>query len=137
MAALPGTSADRGLSITEIADLMGLSKDTLRYYEKAGLIEPVQRSAGGQRRYAAADLDWLAFLLRLRATGMSIAGMRRFADLRRIGNASVCDRLDLLAAHREELVRHIASLNDHLQALDTKIDHYQDLLREQAGTEQR
>ena len=45
------------------------------------------RSAGGQRRYAASDLDWLAFLLRLRATGMSIADMRHFTDLRRSGDA--------------------------------------------------
>jgi hypothetical protein len=72
-----------GLPIAEVVERTGLSRDTLRYYEKAGLIDAVDRSSGGQRRYASADLAWLEFLLRLRATGMSIADMQRFAELRR------------------------------------------------------
>src|SRR5690348_8852888 len=98
----PGGHPAGSLSIAEVATLTGLSKDTLRYYEKARLIEAVVRSSGGQRRYAASDLDWLAFLLRLRATGMSIADMRRFADLRRDGDASVPSRLELLTRHRDD-----------------------------------
>ncbi len=62
----PVESPNPGLPIAEVARRTGLSKDTLRYYEKAGLIEAVKRSSGGQRRYAANDLDWLTFLLRLR-----------------------------------------------------------------------
>ena len=112
----------------------GLSKDTLRYYEKAGLIQAVDRSSGGQRRYAASDLDWLAFLLRLRATGMPIADMRRFADLRRAGDASLSDRLELLSAHHDEVQRHIATLQGHLEALSAKIGHYGRLLSPQPGT---
>lgn len=69
----------RGLSIAEVAERTGRSKDTLRYYEMAGLVQAVGRSSGGQRRYGATDLDWLAFLLRLRATGMSITDMQQFA----------------------------------------------------------
>jgi DNA-binding transcriptional MerR regulator len=107
---------DEGLSIAEVARRTGLSKDTLRYYEKAHLIEAVGRSTGGQRRYAVADLDWLAFLLRLRTTGMSIADMQRFAELRRSGTASVAARLELLTTHRDDVRRHIADLGAHLRA---------------------
>ena len=89
-----------GLPIAEVVERTGLSRDTLRYYEKAGLIDAVDRSSGGQRRYASADLAWLEFLLRLRATGMSIADMQRFAELRRGGDRTIADRLTLLWEHR-------------------------------------
>jgi DNA-binding transcriptional MerR regulator len=132
---------DRGLPIGQVAERTGLSKDTLRYYEKAGLIEAIDRSPGGRRRYAVADLDWLAFLLRLRATGMSIADMQRFAELRRAGAASVAARQALLEAHREDLERHITTLQEHLAALSDKIDHYRELSGEriagQAGKDPR
>jgi DNA-binding transcriptional MerR regulator len=123
----------RSLPIAEVAERTGLSKDTLRYYEKAGLIEAVDRSSGGQRRYAAADLDWLAFLLRLRATGMSIADMQRFAQLRKQGEASIADRLALLSRHHDDVTQQIAALHGHLQALDTKIDHYEEQLDKRTG----
>jgi DNA-binding transcriptional MerR regulator len=116
------------LTITEVADRTGLSPDTLRYYEKAGLISPVSRSAGGQRRYAAADLAWIEFLLRLRDTGMSIADMQRFADLRRQGDATVADRLELLREHRARLAERIRDLRTNGRALDDKINHYEHLL---------
>jgi DNA-binding transcriptional MerR regulator len=125
----------RGLPIAEVAERTGLSRDTLRYYEKAGLIEAVDRSAGGRRCYAAADLDWLSFLLRLRATGMSIADMRRFAQLRQAGDSGITARLELLNGHRDDVQRHIAVLQGHLRALDIKINHYLDLLGEPAGTD--
>lgn len=112
-----------------------MSKDTLRYYEKAGLIQAVERSTGGRRRYASADLDWLTFLLRLRATGMSIADMQRFAELRRVGSATVAERLTLLTAHRDDVGAHLTLLQAHLRALQGKIAHYQALLDAQDGTD--
>ncbi|GAA4599028.1 hypothetical protein GCM10023194_77980 [Planotetraspora phitsanulokensis] len=93
-----------------------MSADTLRYYEKAGLIEPTGRSAGNQRRYAMSDLDWVEFLLRLRATGMSIADMQRFARLRAVGDATVADRLALLRDHRSELDERIRMLQENADA---------------------
>ncbi|MEN9659083.1 MAG: hypothetical protein RL571_2548 [Pseudomonadota bacterium] len=61
------------LSISEVAMRSGLSMDTLRYYEKIGLIDAVPRALNGQRRYREDDLRWIDFLLRLRATGMGSA----------------------------------------------------------------
>jgi DNA-binding transcriptional MerR regulator len=119
------------LSIAEVAARTGLSSDTLRYYEKAGLIDRAGRSTGGQRRYAAADLDWIAFLPRLRDTGMSIADMQRFAELRRDGDATMADRLALLSEHRTQLAERIRRLRASGRALDEKITHYEKSLGEQ------
>ncbi|MDQ0989894.1 MerR family transcriptional regulator [Streptomyces sp. V3I7] len=116
------------LTIARVAQLTGLSHDTLRYYEKAGLIERVGRSAGNQRRYQAADVAWLEFLLRLRETGMSIADMQRFARLRAAGDVTVADRLELLREHRAELADRIRALRRNASALDDKITHYERLL---------
>lgn len=116
------------LTITEVAERTGLSPDTLRYYEKAGLISPVGRSAGGQRRYAADDLAWIELLLRLRDTSMSIADMQQFNKLRLRGDSTVPDRLRLLREHRARLTERISQLQASASALDDKISHYEKLL---------
>lgn len=124
------------LTIALVSERTGLSTDTLRYYEKAGLIERVGRSTGNQRRYLAADLAWLEFLLRLRETGMSIADMQRFARLRATGEATVPGRLAMLREHRRGLAERIRGLQQNAAALDEKINHYERLLDERPGTEQ-
>ncbi|MCW7940979.1 MerR family transcriptional regulator [Streptomyces hygroscopicus] len=126
----------QSLTIAQVAERTGLTHDTLRYYEKAGLIERVGRTTGNQRRYQAADLAWLEFLLRLRETGMSIADMQRFAGLRARGDETVADRLSMLREHRAELAERIRALRRNAAALDDKIDHYERLLDErQPGTD--
>jgi DNA-binding transcriptional MerR regulator len=124
------------LTIAQVAERTGLSHDTLRYYEKAGLIERVGRTTGNQRRYQAADLAWLEFLLRLRETGMSIADMQRFAALRAAGNGTVADRLAMLREHRAELADRIRALRRNATVLDHKIDHYEQLLLDEVEHEQ-
>ncbi|MFF1705554.1 MerR family transcriptional regulator [Streptomyces sp. NPDC058252] len=127
------------LTIAQVVERTGLSHDTLRYYEKAGLIERVGRTTGNQRRYEVADLAWLEFLIRLRETGMSIADMQRFAQLRARGDVTVPDRLALLREHRADLAHRVRALRRNAAALDDKIDHYERLLEaehphEQPGT---
>lgn len=112
------------LTISEVAQRTGLSVDTLRYYERAGLIAPVARAAGGQRRYAAADLDWIAFLLRLRETHMPVAQMQVFAQLRSQGDATIPARRKMLELHLEQVVANIATMQRSAQALAHKIAFY-------------
>ncbi|MFF1906883.1 MerR family transcriptional regulator [Kitasatospora sp. NPDC058218] len=111
-------------TISEVAAASGLTAHTLRWYERIGLLDPVDRSASGQRRYRDADLHRLAFLGRLRLTGMTVADMLRYVELARRGERTMEDRRDLLLAHREEVRQRIADLHATLAVIDYKIDLY-------------
>ncbi|MES2609431.1 MAG: MerR family transcriptional regulator [Pseudomonadota bacterium] len=113
------------LTISEVAERTGLTAHTLRYYERAGLIAPVLRAPGGQRRYAASDMEWIGFLLRLRETRMPIGQMQAFARLRGEGNATVPDRRQMLQVHLTDVLATIEALQRSAKALQDKIDHYQ------------
>lgn len=118
-----------GLTITEAADQAGLTADTLRYYEKDGLLlRPVPRDPSGHRRYEPLDLRWIELVTRLRATGMPIRDVRRYADLVRAGDGNEEERLALLRAHRDEVRRQLAEVTAHLGAIEHKIGIYEDLL---------
>ncbi|MDH2413712.1 MerR family transcriptional regulator [Nocardioides sp. CER19] len=113
------------LSIAEAAAACGLSADTLRYYERDGLlVRPVGRSASGHRRYTDSDLGWIEMVTRLRATGMPIRDVRRYAALVRAGDGNEVARLELLQAHRERVLADLAEVTAHLAAIDHKIDLY-------------
>lgn len=124
----PGASVECvTYTIAEVADRSGLSADTLRYYEKIGLIDPPTRDSGGRRTYSEQDLSWVAFLLRLRSTGMPIRMMKEYADLRRLGPITIERRHDILVEHREEIQLRMAEMQDFLSMLDYKIQNYADL----------
>ena len=112
------------ISISELSRLGGVTPHTLRYYEKAGVLAPVLRAANGHRRYLDSDVAWLAFVLRLKATGMPLADIRRYAVLRSQGEMTLPDRLTMLELHRERLVVNIDELSHNLCALDDKIGVY-------------
>ena len=118
------TEEDAHLTVAQMSAATGVSAHTLRYYERAELIRPVARNAGNQRRYLAADIDWVRFLLRLRETGMPIAQMRDYARLRALGPATTAARLGLLETHREALRVQIARLRAHERALAEKTATY-------------
>ncbi|WP_354640166.1 MerR family transcriptional regulator [Kitasatospora camelliae] len=111
-------------AISEVAEASGLTAHTLRWYERIGLLDPIDRSHAGQRRYSDADLTRLAFLGRLRLTGMPVADMLRYVELVRAGDHTYDDRREILVAHREEVRRKIADLHATLAVLDYKIDLY-------------
>ena len=115
------------LSIDEAARRTGLTAHTLRYYERIGLIAPVGRAAGGQRRYAASDMAWIEFLLRLRTTHMPIGTMQAFAKLRGAGDATVPDRRRMLEEHLTAVLAQIEAMRQSAAALQAKIGHYRSL----------
>jgi DNA-binding transcriptional MerR regulator len=115
------------LTIDEAAQRTGLTAYTLRYYERIGLIAPVGRAAGGQRRYAASDMAWIEFLLRLRTTHMPIGKMQTFARLRGAGDATVADRRQMLEQHLSDVLAQIKAMRQSATALQAKIEHYRQL----------
>ena len=102
-----------------------MSEHTLRYYERIGLIQPVPRQDRScHRRYGPDDLAKLESLACLRATGMPIDQMRRYFELRSRGADAAAEQQALLAAHLEELQRRIASLQNHIKYVESKIDYW-------------
>jgi DNA-binding transcriptional MerR regulator len=101
------------------------SVHTLRYYERTGLVvTTVDRTATGRRRYRKLDLDWIKVCTKLRATGMPIRTIRRYAELVSAGRGNEQDRLALLESHRAEVLARIAELQENLELIDHKIDVY-------------
>jgi DNA-binding transcriptional MerR regulator len=120
-------------SIAQAAQRSGLSIDTLRYYERIGLVDPPARDSGGRRSYSEDDLGWLAFVTRLRTTGMPIRMMREFAQLRHLEHTAG-RRRQILVDHRAEVRTRIAELQTCLEVLDYKIDHYATVERDLEAT---
>jgi DNA-binding transcriptional MerR regulator len=114
------------LTIAEAAARTGLTAHTLRYYERDGLLlGSVDRAVSGHRRYSDRDLTWIEMITRLRATGMPIRDVRRYAALVRAGDGNEAERLDLLMAHRERVEAQLAQVTAHLRAIDHKIGIYE------------
>ncbi|WP_432828132.1 MerR family transcriptional regulator [Dactylosporangium sp. CA-092794] len=115
---------EHGYTIAEVAERTGLSAHTLRYYERAGLLDPPTRGANGHRRYSEGDLGMLWILTRLRKTGMPIQGMRRYAELCRVGPETTEERRVLLEDHRQLVLERIAALQCDLRLIEGKIKTY-------------
>jgi DNA-binding transcriptional MerR regulator len=113
-----------GLTIQETAERTGLTAHTLRYYERIGLVWEVDRDTAGHRRYTEQDVGWLILLTRLRATGMRVRDMLRYAELARQGPATNPARIELLEEQRARVSAHIAELQADLDLLDYKINAY-------------
>ena len=86
----------------QVVEKTGFSLDTLRYYEKIGLLDGVARTSGGQRQYGEDDIGWLEILRCLRDTGMPIARMREFADLTR-DEGTIAERIATLQRQRDHI----------------------------------
>lgn len=107
----------------EAAERSGLTIDTLRYYEREGLIGPIDRSAGGRRRYSEDDLTWIGLITCLRDAGLGIADLRRFTELLR-SEAGSGDRVAFLRRRRVELEERRRLTERAISVLDDKINHY-------------
>jgi DNA-binding transcriptional MerR regulator len=123
-----------GYSIEQAAERMGLSKHTLRYYEREGLLPPIEKAANGHRRYTDEDLGWVKFLQLLRGTGMPIREMKDFVALTWAGDHTVADRVEVLMRYRVELRDRMARDREHMAFLDHKIGVYTDMLAARQAT---
>ena len=108
----------------QVAEKTGFSVDTLRYYEKIGLLVSIARTSGGRRAFTETDVAWLGILQCLRETGMPIAHMLRYANLARGGDRTIAERLSLLEEHDRAVEVRIAELRAQQIHIREKIQWY-------------
>lgn len=111
-------------TIGECARRSGFTMDTLRYYERIGLIEDIARTPTGQRRFTDDHLEWLSVLKCLRDTGMPVEQMHRFATLARDGDHTIPERIAILQAHKLAVDARMDDLAAKRDYLLGKIDYY-------------
>ncbi|MQY04743.1 MerR family transcriptional regulator [Actinomadura macrotermitis] len=111
------------MTIAEVAALLDLSPHTLRYYERAGLIE-VDRDANGHRSYSPEAVRRLVFVTRMRLSGMAMRDLQHYIALVDAGEETVPERLDMLLEHRDTVRRQIRELTLSLAATEYKIATY-------------
>ncbi len=117
---------EQRLSIGSMAATTGASADTLRYYERIGLMPEVPRRSNGQRAYGERHVRWVGMLQRLRAVGMPIARMTEYVSLARDGAETLEQRVQLLEEHRAALEGQMGELTEFLEILERKIRLHQE-----------
>lgn len=124
----------QSLSVGQLASLSGLTAHTIRFYEKAGVLQPASRAINGHRRYLPADVAWIEFVLRLKVTGMSLTEIKHYAVLRAQGDTTLQARMKMLKLHRASLVKKVQQLTENMGGLDSKIRTYKLLISKSKAT---
>ncbi len=124
------------MMIGDVARKTGLSVDTLRFYEKIGLIAPPMRNDAGRRVYGADVLGWIGFLEQLNATGMRQADRIRYAALRQQGDSTLRERREVLEAHRLVIAEKLAQMTDTMALMDRKVAAYHEMEERAKGAGQ-
>ena len=117
------------MKIAEVSEKFGLTADTLRYYERIGLLQPVGRDAAGIRRYTETDQARVHFIKCMRAAGLSIEVLIDYIELVRQGEETVAARKQMLVEQRALLAARIAEQQKTLDLLDHKISVYESKLQ--------
>lgn len=117
------------MTIREVSERYHISPDTLRYYERIGMIPAVTRTAGGIRDYQEEDLGWVELALCMRSAGLPIEAMVQYVRLCREGEQTIPDRLKLLVKQRDELIEQREQIDETLRRLEYKISRYEEAVR--------
>ena len=131
---LPEVRVDDPVTISVAAEMLGITVDTIRYYEKEGIAPAPERGSDGWRRYDSSALSWLTGTVMLRGTGMNVQEMREYASAYRAG-ADDAERLALLERHHATVLERQAEVQRHLGALERKIDAYRQTIAARSASE--
>lgn len=114
------------MTITEVSQKYDMTADTLRYYERIGLIPPVNRNSSGNRDFTEEDCSWVRFIKCMRSAGLSIEVLVEYVTMFQQGNSTIKARKDLLIEQRKQLADKIEEMQETLERLDRKIDGYEE-----------
>ncbi|WP_068623991.1 MerR family transcriptional regulator [Trichococcus ilyis] len=112
------------MNIKKASEETGVSADTIRYYERIGLIPPIKRNENGVREFDEEDLRWIVFSRQMRNAGLSIEALIEYLTLFRSGEETVSARVDLLIEQQNELQERIDVMQQALDRLKYKISNY-------------
>lgn len=113
------------MTIAEVSKEFDLTPDTLRYYEKVGLIPRVHRTAGGIRNYTDYDCGWIDFIKCMRSSGVQIEALVAYVRLYEEGNSTAEERKKILIAERNRITTQVEEMQRTLDRLNHKIDRYE------------
>lgn len=113
------------MNIAEVAAMFGLTPDTLRYYEKVGLIPKIRRTPGGIRAYSEYDCGWIDFIKCMRNAGVQVEALVEYVKLFEQGDSTSSARKNILVRERERITAQIAEMQNTLDRLNAKIDRYE------------
>lgn len=111
-------------SIKEVSKLTGISAHTIRYYEKEGILPPIDRTENGVRVFSDENLFWLDLVICLKKTNMSIKDIKKIISLSLVGDSTVDERKDILINHKKEILSQIEVLKESVNKIDKKIAFY-------------
>jgi DNA-binding transcriptional MerR regulator len=114
------------MQISEVSERFDLTKDTLRYYERVGLIPEIRRNSSGNRDYSEEDCDWIEFIKYMREAGLSINTLIEYLELYQEGDSTIKERKKLLTEERDKLAEKINKMQQSLDRLNYKIDVYEE-----------
>ena len=115
------------MRIKDAADASQLSVDTIRYYEKSGMLPEIKRDGSGQRTFSPANIEWLTILYWLRTTGMPMKDMRDYAHMVHVGDNTIPDRVALLRIHEARLIERRKELDCCEEILRHKLSVYEQI----------
>ena len=117
------------MTIKEVCEQFGITPDTLRYYEKVGVIPAVSRTAGGIRDYGEEDISWVRNAVCMRKAGLPIEMLSEYVRLFREGDSTIPERRELLSEARDEIQKQMERTQEILELLDYKISRYDEAIR--------
>lgn len=117
------------MTIKEVSEKYEISQDTLRYYERVGMIPPVTRTAGGIRNYTLEDLRWVELAKCMRSAGLPVEAMIEYVRLFQEGDSTIPARLQLLIDQREVLLEQRRQIDETLNRLNYKISRYEEAVQ--------
>lgn len=120
--------------VKQVAEMMGISPYTLRFYDKKGLFPFVKRNDRNIREFAEDDLEWVYIVMCLRATGLSISKIQHYIELFRIGDETIKERLELLVEQRLVIKKQLENLHLKSEMLEYKIAVYQEMAGGKSNT---
>ena len=117
------------MTIAEVSKKYDISADTLRYYERVGMIPPVTRTASGIRDYQDSDLGWVGLAKCMRSAGLPVEAMIEYVRLHQEGDSTIPARLQLLLEQRQSLLEQKKKIDETLDRLNYKISIYEDAVK--------